>query len=149
MGASGAVIDAAYATHCEYQRPAFESPEDITRENFNKHLGDEGYVVPGTLRSTLASSRVATTLHISRFSKPSSLKRVSRNALRNMCSRWQQITTAVASTLPCCRASSMAWSTLSYTLDMEPSLACSASLQKVRISVFGPFWHWVDWQRRG
>lgn len=46
MGASDAVIDAAYATHYAYQRPAFESPAHITHGNYNKHLGDERYVVP-------------------------------------------------------------------------------------------------------
>ncbi|KAL4064618.1 hypothetical protein J3A83DRAFT_4101231 [Scleroderma citrinum] len=43
MGASGAVIDAAYATHYEYQRQAFESPGHITHGNYSKHLGDERY----------------------------------------------------------------------------------------------------------
>lgn len=43
MGASDAVIDAAYATHYAYQRPAFESPAHITHGNYNKHLGDERY----------------------------------------------------------------------------------------------------------
>ncbi|KAH7886675.1 hypothetical protein F5I97DRAFT_1025320 [Phlebopus sp. FC_14] len=43
MGASGPVIDAAYVTHCEYQRPAFESPGHITQSNVFKHLGDERY----------------------------------------------------------------------------------------------------------
>ncbi|KAF9222191.1 hypothetical protein BS17DRAFT_709500 [Gyrodon lividus] len=43
MGAPGPVIDAAYVTHCKYQRPAFESPEHINRSNIYKHLGDERY----------------------------------------------------------------------------------------------------------
>lgn len=43
MGASGPVIDAAYATHCVYQRPAFESPGHVTHDNVHKHLDDERY----------------------------------------------------------------------------------------------------------
>ncbi|KAG9312564.1 hypothetical protein JVU11DRAFT_6960 [Chiua virens] len=43
LGAPGPVIEAAYATHCEYQRPAFDSPEHINNHNFYKHLGDERY----------------------------------------------------------------------------------------------------------
>ncbi|KAL4080067.1 hypothetical protein V8B97DRAFT_1929857 [Scleroderma yunnanense] len=43
LGANGPVIDATYATHYEYQRPAFESPGHITHGNFRKHLGDERY----------------------------------------------------------------------------------------------------------
>ncbi|KIJ67233.1 hypothetical protein HYDPIDRAFT_107965 [Hydnomerulius pinastri MD-312] len=45
MGAAGPVIDAAYATHCEYQRPAFESPGRINHNNVYKHLGDERCVL--------------------------------------------------------------------------------------------------------
>ena len=45
MGANGPLIDAAYATHCKYQRPAFESPGHISHGNYNKHLGDERYVI--------------------------------------------------------------------------------------------------------
>ncbi|KAG1744959.1 uncharacterized protein EDB91DRAFT_169436 [Suillus paluster] len=37
------IIFSAYETHCEYQRPAFESPNHITRHNFNEHLGDERF----------------------------------------------------------------------------------------------------------
>ncbi|KAL4062791.1 hypothetical protein V8B97DRAFT_2112267 [Scleroderma yunnanense] len=41
MGASDAVIDAAYMTHYVYQRPASESPGHITHDNYSKHLGDQ------------------------------------------------------------------------------------------------------------
>ncbi|KAG6372610.1 hypothetical protein JVT61DRAFT_7356 [Boletus reticuloceps] len=43
LGAPGPVIEAAYATHCEYQRPAFAAPGPINKPTFNKHLGDERY----------------------------------------------------------------------------------------------------------
>ncbi|KAG2121596.1 hypothetical protein DEU56DRAFT_984296 [Suillus clintonianus] len=43
MGASAKIISSAYATHCIYQRPAFESPSRITHRNFNEHLGDERF----------------------------------------------------------------------------------------------------------
>ena len=41
LGAPGPIIEAAYATHCEYQRPAFASPGSINVHNLYKHLGDE------------------------------------------------------------------------------------------------------------
>jgi len=41
MGANGPLIDAAYATHYEYMRPAFESPGPITHDNYNAHVGDQ------------------------------------------------------------------------------------------------------------
>ncbi|KAH7914911.1 hypothetical protein BJ138DRAFT_1170289 [Hygrophoropsis aurantiaca] len=43
LGASAPIIDAAYKTHCDYQRPAFESPHDINYKNFRDHLGDQKY----------------------------------------------------------------------------------------------------------
>lgn len=43
LGASGPVIEGAYATHCVYQRPALESPGHITNDNLHKHLNDERY----------------------------------------------------------------------------------------------------------
>ncbi|KAG6329703.1 hypothetical protein ID866_9387, partial [Astraeus odoratus] len=43
MGACAPVLEASYTHHCEYQRPAFESPGHITQSNFYKHLGDERY----------------------------------------------------------------------------------------------------------
>ncbi|KAF8442905.1 hypothetical protein L210DRAFT_3611407 [Boletus edulis BED1] len=43
LGAPAPVIEAAYATHCEYQRPAFAAPGPINKQIFNKHLGDERY----------------------------------------------------------------------------------------------------------
>jgi hypothetical protein len=52
MGAPGPVIEAAYATHCEYQRPAFAAPGPINNHNFYKHLGDERYVCRLTPRRT-------------------------------------------------------------------------------------------------
>ena len=44
LGAPGPVIEAAYATHCKYQRPAFAAPGPINNHNLYKHLGDERYV---------------------------------------------------------------------------------------------------------
>ena len=44
MGARGELIEQAYQTHIVYMRPAFESPEPITEENFWKHLGKREYV---------------------------------------------------------------------------------------------------------
>ncbi|KAG1764460.1 hypothetical protein EDD22DRAFT_951709 [Suillus occidentalis] len=43
MGASAKIIFSAYETHCEYQRPAFDSPSRITRHNLFEHLGDERF----------------------------------------------------------------------------------------------------------
>ncbi|OAX38705.1 hypothetical protein K503DRAFT_677249, partial [Rhizopogon vinicolor AM-OR11-026] len=43
MGASANIILSAYETHCQYQRPAFDSPSNITRHNFNEYLGDERF----------------------------------------------------------------------------------------------------------
>ncbi|KAL0576647.1 hypothetical protein V5O48_005347 [Marasmius crinis-equi] len=43
LGADGDIIQAGYETDSSYQRPAFESPEPITRDNFNEHLGDERF----------------------------------------------------------------------------------------------------------
>ena len=54
LGAPGPVIEAAYATHCEYQRPAFAAPGLINNHNFYKHLGDERYVGRSTPRRTPA-----------------------------------------------------------------------------------------------
>lgn len=39
MGAGGPLIEEAYQTHVVYMKPAFESPEPITEDNFWKHLG--------------------------------------------------------------------------------------------------------------
>lgn len=44
LGAPKPLIDAAYERDLHMQRPAFESPEPITTDNFNDHLGDEKYV---------------------------------------------------------------------------------------------------------
>ncbi|KAF9267186.1 hypothetical protein L218DRAFT_955664 [Marasmius fiardii PR-910] len=43
LGTDKEVIDTSYERDSSYQRPAFESPEPITEENFNDHLGDENY----------------------------------------------------------------------------------------------------------
>ncbi|KAI3611483.1 hypothetical protein WG66_002142 [Moniliophthora roreri] len=43
LGAPKDVIQAAYDHDKTYQRPAYKSPEAITRGNFNDHLGDENY----------------------------------------------------------------------------------------------------------
>lgn len=43
MGANVELLDAAYATHQKYQRPAFKSPVKIDSDNFADHLGDENY----------------------------------------------------------------------------------------------------------
>ncbi len=40
MGAGGPLIEEAYQTHVVYMKPAFESPEPITEDNFWKHLGE-------------------------------------------------------------------------------------------------------------
>ena len=41
LGAPPEVLEAAYETHVEYQRPAFDSPGEITEINWKDHLGDE------------------------------------------------------------------------------------------------------------
>ncbi|CDO68531.1 hypothetical protein BN946_scf184998.g28 [Trametes cinnabarina] len=43
LGASAENIEAVYKTHTSYQRPALDSPEPITNENFHQHLGDEKF----------------------------------------------------------------------------------------------------------
>ncbi|KAH7911846.1 hypothetical protein BJ138DRAFT_1005742, partial [Hygrophoropsis aurantiaca] len=43
LGASGPVIEGYYKADSTRQRPAFISPEDITTEKFNAHLGDDKY----------------------------------------------------------------------------------------------------------
>jgi len=43
LGALPSLLDAAYHTHTSYQRPAMDSPEDITLNNWKDHLGDEKY----------------------------------------------------------------------------------------------------------
>ncbi|KAH9051498.1 hypothetical protein EDB87DRAFT_821189 [Lactarius vividus] len=42
LGASPEIIEDAYGTH-DYLKPAFESPEPITENNFAEHLGDARY----------------------------------------------------------------------------------------------------------
>ncbi|KAG8743557.1 hypothetical protein FRC11_013852 [Ceratobasidium sp. 423] len=41
--APGHVLQAAFDEHAKYQRPAYKSPEPITRDNWTKHLGDEDF----------------------------------------------------------------------------------------------------------
>ncbi|KAF5347796.1 hypothetical protein D9756_010285 [Leucocoprinus leucothites] len=43
LGVHGDVIRDAYEVYTRQLRPAFESPEPITDENFEKHLGDENF----------------------------------------------------------------------------------------------------------
>lgn len=43
LGASGPLLEAAYEVHAPSQRPAFKSPEAITKDNFHEHLGDEKF----------------------------------------------------------------------------------------------------------
>lgn len=64
LGATPEVLQAAYETHKEYQRPAFDAPGEITEKNWKDHLGDEKYVV--ILTSLCDSSResLATTVHM-------------------------------------------------------------------------------------
>ncbi|KAG8892160.1 hypothetical protein FRC00_012553 [Tulasnella sp. 408] len=37
------VLNAAYKLHADYQRPAFQSPGEITEKNWSEHLGDKDY----------------------------------------------------------------------------------------------------------
>ncbi|EJF59777.1 hypothetical protein DICSQDRAFT_108392 [Dichomitus squalens LYAD-421 SS1] len=39
LGANSTLVEAAYQTHVEYMRPAFESPEPVNATNVWKHLG--------------------------------------------------------------------------------------------------------------
>lgn len=41
LGADEEVLKASYKNSSGYQQPAFVSPEGITPQNFNEHLGDE------------------------------------------------------------------------------------------------------------
>ncbi|KAG8742800.1 hypothetical protein FRC10_000910 [Ceratobasidium sp. 414] len=43
IGAPPSVLQAAFDHHASYQRPAYKSPESITRENWTKFLGNEDY----------------------------------------------------------------------------------------------------------
>jgi hypothetical protein len=43
FGANKDILEAAYQHDIPMQRPAFASPEPITMENFNEHLGDENF----------------------------------------------------------------------------------------------------------
>ncbi|KAG6833346.1 hypothetical protein H0H87_008522 [Tephrocybe sp. NHM501043] len=43
LGADNEIIKAAYNIDCAYLMPRFESPGEITAENFDEHLGDDGY----------------------------------------------------------------------------------------------------------
>ncbi|KAL4072010.1 hypothetical protein J3A83DRAFT_4516649 [Scleroderma citrinum] len=65
----GPVMDAAYATHYEYQRPAFESPVSITHGNHNRYLGNGRWA--------------DATLLISNSSNPNFSKRILPSVSRN------------------------------------------------------------------
>ncbi|CUA71466.1 Oxidoreductase AflY [Rhizoctonia solani] len=43
IGAPSHVLQAAFDEHAGYQRPAYKSPESITRNNWTKHLGKEDF----------------------------------------------------------------------------------------------------------
>lgn len=43
LGSSSEVLEAAYQSHVKYQRPAFDSPTEVTESNWMVHLGDENY----------------------------------------------------------------------------------------------------------
>ncbi|TDL18674.1 hypothetical protein BD410DRAFT_793062 [Rickenella mellea] len=43
LGASPSLLEAAYATHVDTQRPSFDSPDAITSKNWKDHFGDENY----------------------------------------------------------------------------------------------------------
>ena len=44
LGANAGVIRERYETDCGYERPRQKSPEVITEDNFNEHLGDDMFV---------------------------------------------------------------------------------------------------------
>ncbi|KAG8918387.1 hypothetical protein FRC00_012533 [Tulasnella sp. 408] len=43
MGCPDEVLHAAYKLHADYQRPAFQSPDEITERSWPEHLGDKDY----------------------------------------------------------------------------------------------------------
>ncbi|PPR00213.1 hypothetical protein CVT24_004952 [Panaeolus cyanescens] len=43
LGANAATLEEGYKQDCRYEKPAFKSPERITPENFNEHLGDDRF----------------------------------------------------------------------------------------------------------
>ncbi|KAG9118339.1 hypothetical protein FRC07_007201, partial [Ceratobasidium sp. 392] len=43
IGAPPSILQAAFDEHASYQRPAFKSPEKITRENWTKFLGNDDF----------------------------------------------------------------------------------------------------------
>ena len=77
LGAPRLVIEAAYGTHCEYQRPAFASPGPINSHNIYKHLGDERCVGrPIPQRALMTALPTATTLAISTTSRLTFFRKV-------------------------------------------------------------------------
>ncbi|KZT63363.1 hypothetical protein DAEQUDRAFT_719501 [Daedalea quercina L-15889] len=43
LGATPALLEAAYESQCATQRPAYKSPSALTEDNLYEHLGDEDY----------------------------------------------------------------------------------------------------------
>ncbi|CAE6416500.1 unnamed protein product [Rhizoctonia solani] len=43
LGSPAHVLQGIYDNHSSYQRPAYQSPESINRDNWTKHLGDEDF----------------------------------------------------------------------------------------------------------
>ncbi|KAF8597037.1 hypothetical protein BDV93DRAFT_562709 [Ceratobasidium sp. AG-I] len=43
LGAPPSILQAAFDEHASYQRPAFKSPEPVTRSNWTKFLGNENF----------------------------------------------------------------------------------------------------------
>jgi len=43
LGADADVIRKSYETDCGYEKPLLKSPELITEDNFNEHLGDDRF----------------------------------------------------------------------------------------------------------
>jgi hypothetical protein len=48
LGAGPAILESSYEENVKIQRPAFESPEPITRQTWKDHLGDEKFVLYAT-----------------------------------------------------------------------------------------------------
>lgn len=56
LGAPADLLKAAYDVDAETQRPAFDSPSEISDANWKDHLGDEKWVWRSTLQPTFGSS---------------------------------------------------------------------------------------------
>ncbi|KAF8966075.1 hypothetical protein BDZ97DRAFT_1917776 [Flammula alnicola] len=82
LGADASTIQSKYEKDCGYEKPAFESPEAITAENFNEHLGDDKYfnAYMQFFTAYLKDNEISTALEEFVFSRKANLGLNSSNA---------------------------------------------------------------------